>query len=217
MPISRAGMRRRIGKTPKSLKNDGGFGRSWARQNAADDPLLDGELQPLGEPHGQGAPLARWPEDPRPSPCPARSGAASRLAAATASCTAMLMPTPPIGDMACAASPMQRRPGRHHFLQPVDRDAEQLDVVPDFQFADAVGEKRRHFDDPCAERFEAFRLHPLDPAFRNDIGALPVIAAIEHDHKSARLDMAECVGAVARPCATGETTAHPSARRSPRS
>ena len=33
--------------------------------------------------------------------------------AATASWTAMLMPTPPTGDMACAASPMQRRPGRH--------------------------------------------------------------------------------------------------------
>ena len=76
------------------------------------------------------------------------SGAASRLAAATASCTAMLMPTPPIGDIACAASPMQIRPGRHHFLQPVDRDAEQLDVIPAFQFADAVGEKRRHVDDP---------------------------------------------------------------------
>ena len=35
----------------------------------------------------------------------------SRLAAATASCTAMLMPTPPIGDMAWAASPMQSKPG----------------------------------------------------------------------------------------------------------
>src|SRR5438445_1365359 len=25
------------------------------------------------------------------------------------------MPTPPIGDIACAASPMQRRPGRYHW------------------------------------------------------------------------------------------------------
>ena len=32
-----------------------------ACQNAADDPLLDGELEPLREAHGQGAPLSRPP------------------------------------------------------------------------------------------------------------------------------------------------------------
>ena len=36
------------------------------------------------------------------------------LPAATASWIAMLIPTPPTGDMACAASPMQSSPGRHH-------------------------------------------------------------------------------------------------------
>jgi len=35
------------------------------------------------------------------------------FAAATASCTARLMPTPPIGDMAWAASPIHNRPGRN--------------------------------------------------------------------------------------------------------
>ena len=43
---------------------------------------------------------------------PALSGCHRILAAATASCTARLTPTPPIGDIACAASPMQRSPGR---------------------------------------------------------------------------------------------------------
>ena len=33
------------------------------------------------------------------------------------------MPTPPTGDMACAASPMASSPGRHHAGQPVERDA----------------------------------------------------------------------------------------------
>ena len=40
------------------------------------------------------------------------------LAVATASCRAMLMPMPPTGDMAWAASPMQSRPGD----APVARD-----------------------------------------------------------------------------------------------
>src|SRR5438034_2023161 len=42
---------------------------------------------------------------------PSRSGAASRLAAATASWIARLMPTPPTGDIACGASPRQSTPG----------------------------------------------------------------------------------------------------------
>ena len=36
------------------------------------------------------------------------------LPAATASWMARLIPTPPMGDMACAASPMQSKPGRCH-------------------------------------------------------------------------------------------------------
>ena len=43
---------------------------------------------------------------------PFRRGSHNRFAAATASCTARLMPTPPIGDIACAASPINSRPGR---------------------------------------------------------------------------------------------------------
>ena len=41
------------------------------------------------------------------------SGFHRMLAAATASWMARLMPTPPTGDMACAASPMHSRPGRY--------------------------------------------------------------------------------------------------------
>ena len=46
---------------------------------------------------------------------PVLSVCQSKFAAATASCTARLMPTPPTGDMACAASPMHKRPGRNHW------------------------------------------------------------------------------------------------------
>ena len=34
------------------------------------------------------------------------------------------------------------------FPQSIDRDAEELDVIPGFQFVDTIGQKRRHFDDP---------------------------------------------------------------------
>lgn len=44
---------------------------------------------------------------------PARNGAANRFAVATASWMARLIPTPPTGDIACAASPMHSSPGRY--------------------------------------------------------------------------------------------------------
>ena len=45
---------------------------------------------------------------------PRRSASPKRFAVATASWIARLIPTPPIGDMACAASPIQSSPGRAH-------------------------------------------------------------------------------------------------------
>ncbi len=54
---------------------------------------------------------------------------------------------------------------------------------------------------PAAEGVEALRFDLLNPALWDDKGALPVIAAIEHDQHLAGLDMAESVGLVARPCA----------------
>src|SRR3989442_820722 len=59
---------------------------------------------------GRSWPRRRWSVVSRPR----RRGSASRFAAATASWIARLMPTPPIGDIAWAASPMQSRPGRYH-------------------------------------------------------------------------------------------------------
>lgn len=45
---------------------------------------------------------------------PVRSGSARMRAVATASAIAKLMPTPPTGDIACAASPMNSKPSRYH-------------------------------------------------------------------------------------------------------
>ena len=78
-------------------------------------------------------------------------------------------------------------------FEAIDSDAQELDVVPAFQFADPVGEEGRHVENPPAERFKPLRLDLFDAALLDDIGALPVIAAVEHDHHPAGLDMAEGV------------------------
>ena len=84
------------------------------RQHAADDVVLDLHLQPL---RGAGRKHAAALESRERSSTvivPFRNGPESMLAVATASWTARSTPTPPIGDIACAASPMQSRPGRYH-------------------------------------------------------------------------------------------------------
>ena len=91
-----------------------------------------------------------------------------------------------------------KQPRTPPFRQTIDGDAEEFDVVEALQFADAVGKKRRHVEDPPAERIKSFRLDFFDAALRNDIGALPVIAAIEHDHQLAGFDVAERVGGIVR-------------------
>src|ERR1700680_1352911 len=82
---------------------------------------------------------------------PRRSGSARILAAATASCTARLMPTPPTGDIAWAASPMHNRPGRYHRGRRSPCAGDELDVAPAPQLADALLEPRRQVEDDAAE------------------------------------------------------------------
>ena len=83
-------------------------------------------------------------------------------------------------------------PGPPPISQPIDRDGEQLDVVPAFQFVDPVGRN----GDISTIRSRNARGPPnsrLDPALRDDVGALPVVAAIEHHHDPARIEVAESV------------------------
>ena len=190
-------MRRNAGKTPKALKASGGFGRSWLARTRLMTLRWMVSCSHWVNLHGQGAPLLDRRE------ILVRHLAGAQRTRELVRRRDRVLHRHVDADAADRRHRMRRianaqEPGSPPFLQPIDRDAEQLDVVPAFQFADPVGEKRRHFDDAAAEGFEALGLHPLDAAFRNDIGALPVIAAIEHDHEPARFDMAERIGAVAR-------------------
>ena len=119
---------------------------------------------------------------------PVRSAGARIRAAATASCTARLMPTPPTGDIACAASPMQQQPVGVPAAQPVQPHVEQLHVVERGERADAVRE-------PRAAAPRAVPGTPRSPgaqhrvaALADEVGALPVVAAVDHHHELAGAD-----------------------------
>ena len=155
-----------------------------------DHAVLDEHLSALDHPGGKRAPLLhRGRRSPLGRPSRRASGCARMLAAATASCTARLTPTPPTGDIACAASPMQSRPGRYQRSQPVDRDGEELDLVPVRELADPVGEQRHECATVCAKAAAGRRAsHRLDGALRDHVAALPVVAAIDQHEDAAGLE-----------------------------
>ncbi len=145
---------------------------------------------------------------------PPRSSQGSRmLAAATASWMARLMPTPPIGDMACAASPMQSRPGRY---QRSSRSTATVSSFTSSQLRSSWtrslegGGERRH---RVAERREPLGAQLVDAALANDEGALPVIAAVEHHHDAASPRSGRGFAGDRPDVATAGATARPSARR----
>jgi hypothetical protein len=122
---------------------------------------------------------------------PCRSGDVKMLAAATASWTARLMPTPPIGDIACAASPMHNRPGRDHRRNRSTRTVSSLissqsvssptrSRVNGIRAAISSRNDGNHALPDCCER-----------AFRDDKRALPVMPPINHHQDPAAIDATE--------------------------
>ena len=138
------------------------------------------------------------------------------LAVATASWIARLMPTPPTGDMAWAASPMQSSPGRYHRFEPVDRDGQQLDVVPGCA-ALRRGPARNGatLREPRAERRKPSLSESLERTLGDDEGALPVIAAVDHHEHPAGFDPARAAGSDRR--AACESRIHSTSIGAPRS
>jgi len=116
---------------------------------------------------------------------PSRSGRAKILAAATASRTARLMPTPPMGDMVCAVSPMHSTPGLCHVISwstpTVNcRKSSKLRISPG-----AVGKERSQLGDGAADRVKALGLDRFHRAFGDGEAALPVLAAADADEDAA--------------------------------
>jgi len=79
----------------------------------------------------------------------------------------------------------REQPGARPAFEPVERDREQLHLVPVRERVRHVREVGRGAGDLGAERRDALRAHVVGAAFRHDKGALPVIAAVElHDEGS---------------------------------
>ena len=58
--------------------------------------------------------------------------------------------------------------------------------------------KRRHLADHLAEFAQPGASYVIGTTFWNDIGALPIVVAIEHHHHATTFDMAECFFGIAR-------------------
>jgi hypothetical protein len=99
------------------------------------------------------------------------------------------MPTPPIGDIACAASP-RLRPLR----QAIDGDRQQLDVVPRPDvFGDVRREHGTRVDDLRAELLDRPLAQRVGAALGDDECALPVVAAVDGDDEVAGRDASKAV------------------------
>ena len=118
-------------------------------------------------------------------------------AAATASWMARLMPMPPTGDMAWAASPMQRRPGRCQRVRRLTWTERSLTWSQSVSSSTAVGEEGDEVGYGGAEGGEASGLDGGgEGVFGDDEGALEVVGAIDEDGEVAVVDVAEDVRGV---------------------
>ena len=89
-------------------------------------------------------------------------------------------------------------------LEAVDGHGEKLDVIPGGDLADAVGEGRIEAHQRGAKGLQPLGAQPVEAALGNDIGALPIIAAVERDEHHAGLDAAERLLAVIGPLGEAE-------------
>ena len=215
MPTTRAGMRARNGHCVEQPQRPRRADRLVGVEDLVDHPLLDDDLHPLGQ-RGSAAcaALLHRCEMAGRHCARRRSGSASMLAAATASWTARLMPTPPTGDIAWAQSPMHRRPGRHQ------RSSRSTVTVSSLtRPSPAVRRPGRARNGAMLHDVARGRLRCRcclqrgKPVLADDEGALPVVAAIERHQHVAAVDPAGGLRRVARAFSRAASTARRSARR----
>src|SRR5581483_6435029 len=88
------------------------------------------------------------------------------------------------------------QPGQIPSAQAIDRNRQQVYLLPVLQLGDAIGKKRRYPRDLGAERRQAVAPNPVEAALANHEGALPVLAAIDEQENPAELDAAERIAGV---------------------
>ncbi len=136
-------------------------------------------------------------------------------AVATASATARLMPTPPTGDIACAASPMHSTPSEYQRRSRLSCTSSSFTSSNEVNVVDAVGEPGHHARPArgAAPRCLGPRIWASAP-FGNDVGDLVVVAAVDHDDPVPGLEACRRGRSGRRAGEATGTTTRPSARRS---
>ena len=78
----------------------------------------------------------------------------------------------------------------------IDRDGEQLDVIPALELVDTVAQHRGEADNVLTKGRQAGLLDTVEPILGNDESALPVVAAVDHDEHVARGQPTEGIGSI---------------------
>src|SRR5262249_6586432 len=108
------------------------------------------------------------------------------------------MPTPPIGDMACAASPMQRRPGRCQRCNLSTRTVSRLIELQSTISPVRPAANGAFLRDARAKGFHALFLQLIDRTFGDHAAALPILAAVDEDEDLSGLEAAHRIPRVFR-------------------
>ena len=183
----RAGKRREVAPAAQQAEQQRRPDRLAGAQDAADDPVLDKYLQRLRR-FGRKLP----PALDRTQIVGADHAPQQRLGENVRRRHRVL-------DRQVDADPADRRhrvgrvadaqqPRPMPYPQAVDRHAQQLDVVPVAQFGGAVAQVRGEPGDFIAESRQAALLNLGIAALGNDIGALPIVFAVQHHQDATGVD-----------------------------
>jgi hypothetical protein len=112
-----------------------------------------------------------------------RSGFHSRFTASTASWIATLMPTPAMGDMACAASPRHSTPGRYQRRGRSARTVSSLTCSHSVISLARVGQLRYAVGKRSTKRLQPALARLVVGTLMNDVRHLPVLAIDQRERK----------------------------------
>jgi len=182
---------RRNAREPRQMvEHRSGQGRGdrlVGAENPVEDALLHGNLDGLISRVGRVRRRCTASKSASVS-LPLRSGTARMLAAATASWIARLMPTPPIGDIAWAQSPMHKSPGRHQRWRRSTVTVSSFTSSHSRSSATRSRRKGAMRTISSREELDPALADRVEPALADHKGALPVIAAVEHHQQPAVID-----------------------------
>src|SRR5215467_6222790 len=99
--------------------------------------------------------------------------------------------------MACGGISSTQQSGPEPFLETIDFDRQQADIVPIPEFADSVVKKGSKTGDLLPELFDSTLASLFRGSLRNHITTLPVFVAVHHDEDFSRCRPAQSLSRIA--------------------